>query len=87
MTFSPLIIWAKGLFFFEQLFPVVARTWLEYKSDFLFLGPKSQFLAHKSEFCHMTPIFVDGPLLTLGMTVIIVLILVGKRKSQDGAGM
>ena len=27
MTFSPLIIWAKGPFFFEQLFPVVARTW------------------------------------------------------------
>merc|ERR1711923_589972 len=25
MTFSPLIIWAKVLFFFEQLFPVVAR--------------------------------------------------------------
>ena len=53
----------------------------------LFLSPKFQFLAHKSEFCHMTPIFVDGPLLTLGMTVIIVLILVGKRKSQDGVGM
>merc|ERR1712016_67313 len=29
MTFSPLIIWAKGPFFFEQLFSVVARTWLE----------------------------------------------------------
>ena len=27
MTFPPLIIWAKALFFFEQLFPVVARTW------------------------------------------------------------
>ena len=26
MTFPPLIIWAKALFFFEQLFPVVART-------------------------------------------------------------
>merc|ERR1712147_228522 len=25
MTFSPLIIWAKGLFFFEQLFPVGAN--------------------------------------------------------------
>ena len=32
----PLIIWAKALFFFEQLFPVVARTWLELKSDRLF---------------------------------------------------
>ena len=28
MTFPPLIIWAKATFFFEQLFPVVARTWL-----------------------------------------------------------
>ena len=28
MTFPPLIIWAKGPFFFEQLFSVVARTWL-----------------------------------------------------------
>ena len=28
MTFSPLIIWEKATFFFEQLFSVVARTWL-----------------------------------------------------------
>ena len=34
----------------------------------------------------MTPIFVEGPLLTLGMTVIIVLILVGKRISEPGRG-
>ena len=63
--------WAQATFFYEQLFPLVARTWLEYKKDFLFLGPRFQFLAHKSEFCHMIPIFVDGSLLTLGMTVII----------------
>ena len=69
MTFSPLIIWAKATFFFEQLFPVVARTWLEYKSDRLFLGPKFQFLAKKSDFCHTTPIFVDDPFLALDMTV------------------
>ena len=50
MTFPPLIIWAKALFFFEQLFPVVARTWLESKSDSLFLGPKFRFLAQKSDF-------------------------------------
>ena len=49
MTFSPLIIWAKALFFFEQLFPVVARTWLEAKSGTLFFGPKFRFLAKKSE--------------------------------------
>merc|ERR1711978_94640 len=69
MTFSPLIIWAKATFFFEQLFPVVARTWLEYKSDSLFLGPKFRFLVKKSDFCHTTPILVDDPFLALGMTV------------------
>merc|ERR1712012_67214 len=68
-TFSPLIIWAKATFFFEQLFSVVARTWLELKSDRLFLGPKFQFLAKKSDFCHTTPIFVDDPFLALDMTV------------------
>ena len=40
----PLIIWAKETFFFEQLFPVVARTWLELKSVCLFLGQKFRFL-------------------------------------------
>ena len=45
MTFSPLIIWAKALFFFEQLFSVVARTWLEYKSVCLFAGLK---ISHKT---------------------------------------
>ena len=69
MTFSPLIIWAKALFFFEQLFPVVARTWLGLKSVRLFLDPKFQFLAQKSNFCHTTPIFVDDPFLALDMTV------------------
>ena len=62
MTFPPLIIWAKALFFFEQLFPVVARTWLESKSDRLFLGPKSWFLPKKSDFCHTTPILVNNVL-------------------------
>ena len=67
--FPPLIIWEKALFFFEQLFPVVARTWLGLKSDRLFLGPKFRFLAQKSDFCHTTPIFVDDPFLALDMTV------------------
>ena len=31
-----IIIWAKATFFFEQLFLVVARTWLESKSDSFF---------------------------------------------------
>merc|ERR1712012_918728 len=69
MTFPPLIIWAKGPFFFEQLFSVVARTWLGLKSVCLFLGPKFQFFAKKSDFCHTTPIFVDDPFLALDMTV------------------
>merc|ERR1711952_189764 len=70
MTFPPLIIWAKATFFFEQLFSVVARTWLGEKSGTLFLGQKFQFLAKKSNFCHTTPIFVDDPFLALDMTVI-----------------
>ena len=65
----PWIIWTKATFFFEQLFPVVARTWLEEKSDRLFLGPKFRFLAQKSDFCHTTPILDDDPFLALGMTV------------------
>ena len=69
MTFSPLIIWAKGLFFFEQLFPVVARTWLGLKSGTSFLSPKFWFLAQKSDFYHTTPIFIDDPFLALDMTV------------------
>ena len=69
MTFSPLIIWAKATFFFEQLFPVVARTWLGAKSVCLFFGPKFRFLAQKSDFCHTTPILVVDPFLALGMTV------------------
>merc|ERR1712055_206068 len=54
MTFSPLIIWAKALFFFKQLFSVVARTWLELKSDSFFLSPKFRFLAKN-------PIFAIRP--------------------------
>ena len=69
MTFSPLIIWAKALFFFEQLFPVVARTWLELKSGTSFLDPKFRFLAQKSDFCHTTPNFVNGPFVALGEMV------------------
>merc|ERR1711940_388722 len=43
MTFPPLIIWAKETFFFEQLLPVVARTWFARRSVCLFLGPKTTF--------------------------------------------
>merc|ERR1711936_629255 len=34
-----------------------------------FFGPKFQFLAQKSNFCHTTPILVDDPFSALGMTV------------------
>ena len=64
-----MIIWAKATFFFEQLFPVVARTWLELKSGTFFMIPKFRFLVQKSDFCHTTPILVNDPFLALGMTV------------------
>ena len=47
----------------------MARTWWILKSGTSFLGPKFQFLAKKSDFCHTTPIFVDDPFLALDMTV------------------
>ena len=62
MTFPPLIIWAKALFFFEQLFPVVARTWLILKS-----GPL--FWAQNFGFWSKNPILVNDPFLALSMTV------------------
>ena len=49
MTFPPLIIWAKALFFFEQLFPVVARTWFPLRSVF--------FWAQNLGFWSKNPIF------------------------------
>ena len=55
-----IFIWAKATFFFEQLFPVVARTWLEYRSGFFFgagnLGfwPKNPFFAIRPQFWLMT---------------------------------
>ena len=69
MTFPPLIIWAKALFFYGQLFPVVARTWFVGRSVRLYLGPKFQFLVQKSDFCQTIPILVHDPFLALTMTV------------------
>merc|ERR1711874_567612 len=43
MTFPPLIIWANGPFFFEQLFPVVARTWFAPRSVCLYLAQNFSF--------------------------------------------
>ena len=55
MIFPTLIIWAKALFFFEQLFPVVARAWLGSRSVFFWapkLGfwPKNPILPHEPNF-------------------------------------
>ena len=50
---SLMFILEKGTFFFEQLFPVVARTWLEL-SFFLpgisVFGPKISFLPYDPDF-------------------------------------
>ena len=56
---SLMFILEKGTFFFEQLFPVVARTWLELS----FFCQESRSLAQKSDFCHMTLILINGPIL------------------------
>ena len=64
-----IFIWAKATFFFEQHFPVVARTWLIPKSVTFFLGRKSRFLAKKSHFRHTTPILVNDPFVALGEAV------------------
>ena len=55
-----MIIWAKATFFFEQLFPGVAKT---------LFWPKSSVFGPKIRFCHTTPILVNDPFLALGMTV------------------
>ena len=68
MTFPPLVIWAKALFFFEQLFPVVARTWFAQRSVCFFWAQNFGF-GPKSDFCLTTPILVNGPFLALDMTV------------------
>ena len=65
-----MFILEKGTFFFEQLFPVVARTWLILRSELFFGDPKSWFLAEKKLiFCYTTPILVNGPFLALEETV------------------
>ena len=61
MTFSPLIIWAKALFFFEQLFLVVARTWWITKSDRLF-WPKISVFGQKIRFLPYDPNFGRWPI-------------------------
>ena len=48
--YSPLIIWWNGIFSFGQHCPVVAGTWLEYRSVCFFLGKKSRFLPYDPNF-------------------------------------
>ena len=57
----------KGTFLFAQLFPVVARTWLESRSE-VFL-PEIWDFGLKILFCHRTPNFVNGPFVALGKPV------------------
>ena len=56
-----IFIWEKATFFFEQLFPVVARTWLEYRSIWVFLSPKPLFFAKKIRFLPYDPNFGQRP--------------------------
>ena len=55
----------KGTFFLQQLFLVVAGTGSELRSRGFF-RPKI-LLAKISDFCHQTPILVNGPVVALGV--------------------
>ena len=57
---SLMFILEKGTFFFEQLFPVVARTWLELS---FFFARNLGFWPQNQIYCHMTPILINGPIL------------------------
>ena len=51
-----------------ELCPVVARKWLELRSE-CFLGPKICILAPKKLVCYRTPVFINGPFVALGKMV------------------
>ena len=59
-----IFILEKGPFLFAQLFPKVARTWLELRSA-LFLARNLGFWPKKIDFCHTTPILDNGPFVAL----------------------
>ena len=69
MIFWVIFIWAKATFFFEQLFPVVARTWLIPKSVTFFLAQNLSFWPKNPIFCYKTPILVNDPFVAIGVTV------------------
>ena len=58
-----------GTFFFTQLCPVVATTWLELRIKRFFGAQKIGFWSKNPFFCHRTPEIVDGPFVALGETV------------------
>ena len=64
-----IFIWEKATFSFEHFFLGVARTWCFLRSESFFWGPKSRFLAKKSDFCNTTPILINDPFLALGVMV------------------
>ena len=68
---SLLIIWEKATFFFWQLFPVVAGTWLGLRSESFFFAQNFRFSARKSVFWYGTAIFVNGPFVALAVPVVL----------------
>ena len=59
-----IFILEKGTFFFAPFCPVVARTRLEFNSEF-FGGPEISVLGPKIQFLPYGPNLVDGPFVAL----------------------
>ena len=59
----------KGNFFLWTTFSGRGQNMVRVQKWPPFLGPKFQFLAKKSNFCHTTPILFNDPFLALTMTV------------------
>ena len=68
---SLLTIWETATFFFWQLFPVVAGTWLGLRSESFFFAQNFRFSARKSVFWYGTAIFVNGPFVALIVAVVL----------------
>merc|ERR1711867_81960 len=76
---DPVRVWTRfeselrrnGRFSFGQHCPVVAGTWLEYRSVTFFFGLNFRILARKSVFCYRTPDFVNGPFVALAKAKIL----------------
>ena len=59
----------KGNFFLRTTFSGRGQNMVRVQKWMFFWGPKSWFLAKKSNFCHTTPILDNGPFVALGETV------------------